>query len=167
MHNIDELLSSSAPARLSDDATVRARVTSLVGASKHKPRRRWALVAIPVAAVGVLALTAGALVVNTITSDVTVPLTITTTEGTVVSCSADLAAGAENLFDEIALTEFVRNHNWSGLGQRAYTRALASDQALEIAWIQALDIEVSEQIPNGLFGMGSAWTSVSENCDWQ
>jgi len=166
MHNIDELLSSSAPARISDEPAVRARVSSLVSATKRKPRNRWALIGIPVAAAGVLALTAGALVVNTITSDVTVPLTITTTDGSVVSCSADLAAGAENLFDEIALTEFVRNHDWSNLGQRAYTRALASDEAPEIAWIQALDIEVSEQIPNGLFGMGIAWTSVSENCEW-
>jgi len=166
MHNIDELLSSSAPARLSDDPTVRARVSSLVGATKREPRNRWALIGIPVAAAGVLALTAGALVVNTITTDVTVPLTITTTDGGTVTCTAEIAAGAENLFDEIALTEFVRNHNWSGLGQSAYTRALASDEALEIYWVQALDIEVSEQIPNGLFGMGIAWTSVSENCEW-
>ena len=170
MTGLDELLSASAPRPLSDDPTVRAHVSGMVAESRAPRRhRRKLLLVIPAVGLGALALTGGALAVNTITSDVTVPLTITLTTGETVHCSADLGAGAENVFDDMALSTFVRDHDWSGLGQRAYARAVAAAEpgTLEFSWIEGLSQEVNGAIPSGTLGMGSAWTSVGEDCELQ
>lgn len=170
MTGIDELLTASAPRPLSDDPTVRAHVSGMVAGSRapRRPHRKLLLV-IPAVGLGALALTGGALAVNTVTSDVTVPLTITLASGETVHCSTDLGAGAENVFDDIALSTFVRNHDWSGLGQRAYSRAIAvADPGTpEFSWIEGLSQEVNSAIPASAFGMGSAWTNINEDCELQ
>jgi len=167
MTGIDDLLSASAPRPLSDDPTIRAHVTTMVTETRATRRRSKLLLVIPAVGLGALALTGGALVVNTIDTDVTVPLTITTVTGETVTCSARLGAGAENFIDDLALSAFVSNHDWSNLGQRAYARAtaVAEPGTPEFRWIEGLSQEVNEAIPNSLLGMGSAWTTVGENCE--
>jgi hypothetical protein len=168
MTGIDDLLAASAPRPLSDDPAVRSHVTAMVTESRAPRRRHSKLVlVIPAVGLGALALTGGALVVNTIDTDVTVPLTITTVTGETVTCSAELGAGAENFIDDFALSAFVRDHDWSNLGQRAYARATAAADpgTPEFSWIEGLSQEVNEAIPTSLLGMGSAWTTVGENCE--
>lgn len=166
MTGIDHLLSASASRPLSDDPAVRAHVTTMVTESRASRRRHSKLLfVIPAFGLGALALTGGALAVTTIATDVTVPLTITTVTGETVTCSAELGAGADNFIDDLALSAYVRDHDWSGLGQRAYDRTLNSTGSADSAWIEALAEEVNSDIPNSLYGMGSAWTTVGENCE--
>ena len=170
MTGIDHLLSASASRPLSDDPAVRAHVTTMVTESRASRRRHSKLLfVIPAFGLGALALTGGALAVTTIATDVTVPLTITTVTGETVTCSAELGAGADNFIDDLALSAFVSNHDWSGLGQRGYARAIAAADpgTPEFLWIEGLSQEVNEAIPNNLFGMGSAWTTVGEDCGLQ
>ena len=168
MTGIDDLLAASAPGSISDDPSVRAHVSSMVSESRAPRRRHMKLLfAIPAVGLGALALTGGALAVNTATSDVTVPLSITLVSGETVHCSAELGAGAENVFDDIALSTYVRDHDWSGLGQRSYARAIAKADpgTPEFMWIEGLAEEVNSDIPNSLYGMGSAWTLVGDDCE--
>jgi len=181
---IDELLHASAAAAPSADVTALVATTrAYVAAQKPARRKRNLLVFVPLATVGALALTAGAVVVNTITADVTVPLSYTTDTGSTLSCTAEFAAGSVFDADDRALTSYLRAHNWNGFGQDVYNRALAqpfdtgtlvpasaADEMTQqdidaMSWSDAMTGELSDAIPPHLLGQDAAYFSWGSDCE--
>jgi len=177
---IDELLRASAPAAPS------ARVSAIVAETRaavereRAPRfKRRLLVFVPVATVGALALTAGAIVVNTITADVVVPISYTTDTGSAQTCTAEFAAGSAFDADDRALTAHLRGYNWTGIGQKIYDRALAEpfDPATSdlvglsqrdidgMSWSDAMTAELDNAIPQSLLGQDAAFFSWGSDCE--
>jgi len=151
---------------------------------ERAPRlKRRLLVFVPLATVGALALTAGAVVVSTITADVTVPLSYTTDTGQTLTCSAEFAAGSAFEADDRALTSYLRGYNWAGFGQDVYDRAIAepfdaatldggtnadelSQRDLDaMSWNDAMTAELNAAIPQSLLGQDVAYTSWTSECE--
>jgi hypothetical protein len=96
-------------------------------------RRRRAM--IPLAVGGVVALTGAALVVplalsingNPVDLDASIPIQYTTDTGVTVSCSYGLYFGdpASRTSGDERAAEFVQQHDWTGIGQRIYEKAMA------------------------------------------
>jgi len=149
---IDELLRGSAPARLSADPAVRDRVSELVSSTRSaKPRIRRGLVLAPLLGLGALALTAGA-AITTIQMDVTVPINYVSASGDTVSCTASLDAGASDFWGDLAVSAYVRDHDWSDLGERIHARVLAEpDDARSAPAVVLLD-----SIPYSMFVSGAS-----------
>ncbi|TBN58019.1 hypothetical protein EYE40_11795 [Glaciihabitans arcticus] len=149
---IDELLRDSAPARLSADPAVRDRVSELVANTRTtKPKFRRGLLLIPAIGLGALALTAGA-AITTIQSDITVPITYVSTSGDTVSCTASLDAGADDFWGDLAVSAYVRDHDWSDLGERIHARVLAEPEDARSAPAAVL----LDSIPYSMFVSGAA-----------
>jgi hypothetical protein len=124
---VDELLRSSAPSDVYDEPGMRERVALAVAQRPTKKLRR-AWIVLPVAAFGVAALTAGAIVVdNVITTDVTIPLSYVTAEGNTYTC--DVNVGGATLLDPkgVAIANWYRDQDWSGFGQKVYEKAITLD----------------------------------------
>jgi hypothetical protein len=180
MTDVNDLLSRAAPGAIADDPAVRERVTELVAATggtatRSKRRLLW----IPAVGLGGLALTAGALAVQVAEADIVVPISYTTDTGQSFSCSTAIDAGSAFDPDDRALSAFIRSHNWSGLGQDIYDRALAEpfdpattdlpnqpqDQIDHQSWMTGMTNEIIDQIPPALFGTDAAWISWnSQDC---
>jgi len=178
--NIDELLRSSAPAAPKASTAQLVALSRAAAERERAPRlKRRLLVFVPLATVGALALTAGAVAVSTITADVTVPLSYTTDTGSVLSCTAEFAAGSVFDADDRALTDYLRGYNWNGFGQDVYNRALAEpfDPATtdlvdlsqseidSMSWNDAMTAELSDAIPQSLLGQDAAYFSWSSDCE--
>ena len=125
---IDELLRESAPRDVYDEPGMRERVALAV--SRRPKKRSRALIVLPVAAFGIAALTAGAVVVdNVMTMDVDMPLTYTTAEGNTYTC--DVSVGGATLLDPqgVAIANWYRDQDWRGFGQKVYEKAITVDRA--------------------------------------
>jgi len=159
-HDIDDLLTAAAPRRLTDDPAIAQRVDEMAAASgpvaSRRPARRPLLIALPVAGVAALALTGGAIAVtSTITSDVTLPVSYTTTAGESVTCTVEIAGGSAISIDDIRAGAYIRGHDWSGLGQKVHDRAVADGST----WFDALTEQLFLEIPSSVLGQGMAYTA--------
>lgn len=130
---VDELLTTSRPRSFSEDAQVRQQIADLVAkthaadAAQQAPRRRRKLlIAIPVIGFGALALTAGALVVTTMTPAVTIPISYTTDTGRTVACNVGVGGGSILDPQATAIGDYLRSQDWSGIGQKVYDRAITT-----------------------------------------
>lgn len=133
---VDELLMTSRPRSFAEDAQVRQQIADLVAethaadaAGRAPRRRRRLLIAIPVVGFGALALTAGALVVTSMTPAVTIPISYTTDTGRTVTCSVEAGGGSILDPQSTAIGKYLRSQDWSGIGQRVYDRAIANPYA--------------------------------------
>lgn len=137
-------LESADPVGGSNDATMRvlvrrlsaeahASVSTSRGSTPWWKRRRTM---IPLGIVGALALTGAAVFVplnlavngTQVDLDVEIPIVYTTDTGVDVSCRYGMYVGdpaSRSAADE-RLAAFVKNHDWTGIGQRIYDAAMAN-----------------------------------------
>ena len=181
---IENLLRASAPAApQANTAQLVAQTRAAVERERAPRLKRKLLIFVPLATAGALALTAGAVVVNTITSDVTVDVSYTTDTGSTLACTAEFAAGSVFDADDRALTRFLRGYNWTGFGQDVYNRALAepfdpatlnggtsADELSQrdidsMSWNDAMTAELNAAVPPSLLGQDAAYTSWSSDCE--
>jgi len=172
---IDELLRASAPRDVYDEPGMRERVAAALAVRpKRKLHRAW--IVLPAAALGVAALTAGAVVVdNVMTMDVSIDLSYVTDTGLVEECFVNV--GGATLLDPKGrqIADWFRDHDWKGIGQKVYVRALEIDptaglespaqysqQELDaMAWSEALSELVVRSVPADVTGreasVGAQW----------
>jgi hypothetical protein len=103
-------------------------------ASSARARRRRAAWLVPVAAVGGLALTAGALVAadNLLHEDVQIAIEYTTDTDRTISCTATIEGGSYFAPREGEVLAYYRSRDFAGIGQRIYDYAmvLAGERAV-------------------------------------
>ena len=176
---IDELLRASAPRDVYDEPGMRERVAAALAVRpKRKLHRAW--IVLPAAALGVAALTAGAVVVdNVMTLDVPISLTYVTDTGHTYEC--EVLVGGSTLLDPqgTAIANWYREQDWSGFGQKVYERALEIDSAEilgddekyteaeldNFAWGSALSEMIGRGVPAEILGDRSAGTGAQWDCD--
>ena len=193
MNDFDDRLRSSAPATPRVTPELQGDITRLVSttrASVTSSRRRRMLWAVPALGLTAAALTGGALAVQTMTADVVLDLEYTNSSGARISCTVALAAGAENVIDDVTASNFLRDRDWTGFGQKVYDRAQANpvdpaslvdseepdgwteveltpELLANLSWANALSDEVNE-VTTPKLGMGNAWASwSSDDCEGQ
>lgn len=156
------------------ELAVGAQEAATVKPAAHVPWWKRRRNTIPLSIAGVVALTGAAVVIplnswvdhQRVDLDVEIPIVYVTDSGVEVSCRYGIYFGrpaARSDADE-NLAEFVRNHDWTGIGQRIYDRAIDNpftpgpgddwendsqelrDQA---SFIHATDL-ILEEIPNEL-----------------
>lgn len=91
---------------------------------------------LPIGVVSIVALTGGAILIPLTLSvsgvqvepDVEIPIVYTTDTGVNVSCREQIFFGEPSERDEAdaRIAEFMRTHDWTGIGQRIYEDALAT-----------------------------------------
>jgi hypothetical protein len=91
---------------------------------------------LPISVVSIVALTGGAILIPLTLSvsgvqvepDVEIPIVYTTDTGVDVSCREQIFFGEPSERDEtdVRIAEFLRAHDWTGIGQRIYEDALAT-----------------------------------------
>jgi hypothetical protein len=91
---------------------------------------------LPISVVSIVALTGGAILIPLTLSvsgvevepDVEIPIVYTTDTGVDVSCREQIFFGEPSGRDEadVRIAEFMRTHDWTGIGQRIYEDALAT-----------------------------------------
>lgn len=168
--------------------SVRARATSMANARAQLPwwkRRRNVL---PLAFVGVAALTGGAVLVplglwinsDRVDLDAEIPIRYRTDSGIDVSCRYGIYFGepASRTEADERLSQFVKSHDWTGVGQRIYERAIANpfvpgpDDDWEVdtqevrdsfAFSDALSVVIWEEIPAALT-QGSISSAGTSDC---
>lgn len=135
--SLDEILRGSKEPSPGDNSRVRARVAEIVANAQviATPRRRRGIrtswVALPLVGMGILALTGGALVVdNALTPNVVVPISYTTDVGRTIECTISIEGGSLFNPGSSALTDQLRNRDWTGVGQLMYERAVHLSEAL-------------------------------------
>lgn len=177
---VDELLMTSRPRSFAEDAQVRQQIADLVAkthaadaAGRAPRRRRRLLIAIPVVGFGALALTAGALVVTTMTPAVTIPISYTTDTGRTVTCSVEAGGGSILDPQSTAIGDYLRSQDWSGIGQRVYDRAIANsgpdadadiaqDEIGNTSWSNAMAALIPGTMPEDLI---ADWTYTGWSSD--
>ena len=129
-NRIIDILEESGRTSLSTDPRVRASLIALVADSRsttaaRTTRSRKGLLFVPIFAIGTLALTGGALLVDSsLTPDIHIPLTYTTVLGVTYTCSIDIDGGTLFVADSTAGANYLRAQDWTGVGQRIYDRAV-------------------------------------------
>lgn len=132
-----------------------AVVAREAAASGIPARRRWwrrRRVVLPVLVVGIAALSGGALLIplnimvngGHVKGDVVIPIVYTTDTGKQISCRDAIFYGDENGHKDAAdkrLAAFMAEHDWTGIGQRAYEDALAHP------FVPGVDGGLSEDTP--------------------
>lgn len=144
-----------------------------VSAQKPKPSSRRLL--IPALAVaGLAALTGGAAaLVPYFTPTVTIPIEYTASSGEEVSCSIYLEVGSEAHSSTPELRDWVRNHDWSGLGRQIHRLALLNSQSPQTtpssdlidektAWAAAARELIETDLPDDLQEGNTDTTSTSD-----
>ena len=130
------------PASRLEDAATSGLVRQLALAAQETSERggdalpwwRRRRVALPLAIGGVVALTGAAVPLGIwingaeVPLDVAIPIEYTTDTGVKVSCRYGLYFGdpAQRTPGDERAAEFVRRHDWSGIGQRIYEEAIAN-----------------------------------------
>lgn len=137
--DIDRALHGSDPWAAGADATLALAATELASDARTAAitsrgrRMRRAAWLVPAAAVGGLALTAGALVLadDLLRTDLPIPIEYTTDTGRTVSCTATIEGGSYFAPREDDVVAYYRGRDFSGIGQRIYDYALvlAGEQA--------------------------------------
>jgi hypothetical protein len=131
---LDAELRASAPRKLSEDVTTRARLREMVASTrvdaaalKLKLRHRRLIFGIPAAALGIALLTAGSLVVvrDLMPQIETIPIVYTTDTGKTISCHATIDGGGDNATTTQEIADFVKSQDWDGVGQKIYDYAIA------------------------------------------
>ncbi|MFE6734235.1 hypothetical protein [Microbacterium sp. NPDC057650] len=127
--DIDDLLAGSA-GRYEPSAATRASLDALVtqtraAAGARRPRRHRLLWVLPVAVLGVGALTAGAVVVDDLLhADLPIAVEYTTDTGVTVSCTAQIRGGSLFSPQKDEVVNYYRTHDFSGIGERVYDYAM-------------------------------------------
>lgn len=180
---LDDLLRSSAPAPISDDPVLRARVERMTArpTPARRTRRRVAL-ALPMVVVGALALTAGAAVVadDIATVDVTIPVSYVTDTGVQVDCELLMSGGTAFDPGSTTVPDLLREQDWTGIGQRIYEHALAhpwtpSDDSWEVyadnpeavemlTWLDAQQTVVLDPIADEVMAKDADWVWLGDAC---
>jgi len=193
MNDFDNRLRSSAPVTPPVTPELQGDISRLVSttrASVTSSRRRRMLWAVPALGLAAAALTGGALAVQTMTADVVLDLGYTNSSGERISCTVELAAGAENVFDDVTASNYLRDRDWTGFGQKVYDRSQANpvdpasvvdsdvpdgwteaeitpELLANLSWADALSDELNE-VATPKLGMGNAWASwSSDDCEGQ
>jgi hypothetical protein len=142
---------------------------------------------LPIGVVSMVALTGGAILIPLTLSvsgvevepDVEIPIVYTTDTGVNVSCREQIFFGEPGERDDtdIRIAEFMRGHDWTGIGQRVYEDALANpiiperDGGTEPGFDQASFSTaagrlIEAEIPTSLRGAwekeGPVWSSVTD-----
>ncbi|GAB3600446.1 hypothetical protein [Microbacterium tumbae] len=126
---IEEILTSGNPWRTPEDSAMSIAIAETATlarrASRRRPRRRLTWIA-PVAAVGALALTAGAVVVSDslVREELLIPISYTTQSGDTVDCVAQITGGSLFTPFREEVIDYYRTHDFDGVGQRIYDYAL-------------------------------------------
>ena len=130
--DIDEALRRSDPWKLApDDPTARTAVelaadARIEVAASGRRRSRRALWTVPVAAIGGLALSAGALLLadNLLRTELPIPIEYTTDSGRTITCLATIEGGSYFAPREDDVVAYYRGRDFTGIGQRIYDYAL-------------------------------------------
>lgn len=192
MSELDRLLAEADPTkRESPMSAQEIRETSRTArdVAEALPWWRRRRVALPVAGLSLIALTAGAIAVplalrindQSVHVDVTIPISYVTETGRTISCEYGIYVGTPDNrtdADEEAIA-FLKSADWSGIGQEIYEEALANpyvpgpnddweSDSQEVrdrfSFNQATDIiiaRVSAEV-NGLSSLGSTSTCTGE-----
>jgi hypothetical protein len=133
--SLDTLLRRSAPPTVGDHPAIEANVLALVSEAHEKAqparRRRRALWIAAVPAVPLLALGLTAGIQDRLAPDLTIPVAYTTDTGTPVSCSIYVFNGEINWVEvSFAGVDYLSKQDWTGIGQRIYSRALTEEANL-------------------------------------
>jgi hypothetical protein len=175
---VDELLRASAPQDVYEEPGMRERVALAVAEGAKKRHRAW--IALPVAVCGIAALSAGALVAdNLMTQDVVIPISYVTDTGKSIECTVKVGGGSSFDPKSTAIPDWFRAHDWDGVGQRIYDRALTIDPSEGLvgndglsqktldhfAFGDALNAEIVYIVPADVLGPGFAEVGASWDCD--
>ena len=143
-HDMSDLESANPVAADGDDKlhelvgqmalTARLQAEESSAEAAHWWKRPRAL--LPIGVVSIVALTGGAILIPLTLSvsgvqvepDVEIPIVYTTDTGVNVSCREQIFFGEPSERDEAdaRIAEFMRTHDWTGIGQRIYQDALAT-----------------------------------------
>ena len=135
-HIFEAALAKSRPHNIEIDDTMRAgldQMVQMVAATSTPTQKpspsKWRRPIFLVPAVGVLAIatTAGAVAYSFSITDATViPINYTTSNGQAISCGYGVSGVTQIAgVSTAALRSYVRSHDWTGTGQRAYQYAIA------------------------------------------
>ncbi|MGV8885683.1 MAG: hypothetical protein ACOH1T_08885 [Microbacteriaceae bacterium] len=181
---MDDLLRGSASRPLSAQTIASNTISDLfenVQLDAPRRRRRTLVIALPVAVLAAGALTAGGIAIATFdwTGEVDVPIIYTTDSGRALTCTAVIQTGAAIDADARALKGYLKAHDWTGVGQRIYDRALANpapsvegDTAGQSSaerdvqsWTTAtFDVILAELSRGAVFGGPSSYSISTGNC---
>ena len=182
--NMNDLLRSSASRPLASQTISRETIDDLfkkVQLDAPRRRRRTILIALPVAVLAAGALTAGAIALTTFdwTAKADVPISYTTDSGRSLTCTAVIQTGAAIDADARALKDYINTHDWTGVGQRIYDRAIsnpspmaeddtANQTSAELdvqSWTTAMfDVILAELSQGAVSGGPSSYSISSGNC---
>lgn len=162
-----------------------------VSGMKSAARARWwkrRRIVIPLGIVGVVALSGAAVAIplslgingTQVDLDAEIPITYTTDNGIDVSCRYGMYFGdpTNRTAADEQLAEFVENHDWTGIGQRIYDKAIANpfvpgpnddwevdNQELRdnFSFNNALSLIIWEEIPTDL-AQGAQSSGATSDC---
>ncbi len=188
--SIDRLLAESAQQLPSHDPSVRRSVRELVSELQAAPpkrspsRLRGLALIVPAVGIGGLALTGGALAVDTaLTPDVVIPISYPAADGGMVECSIDVDGGS--LFDPASTTvgDSIRGEDGTDLGLQVWTRVIerapASDEGaggtedwitVEIGEIEITEADLDRAVTDVLSGVvaveGDGSAPIIDDAEW-
>lgn len=193
MDTLDEELRQADPVirlRREETATLVAAMADMLHAQPLSKTRWWKnwRIAVPVAAVGVMALTGAAVVAPLLLGDESgwvdldarIPITYTTDSGVTVSCMYGLhvSSAAGRTAEDERLAEILASEDWTGIGQEIYDHAIANPIAPQegevwerdnpevrdaISFKLAFTPVVSARLPADLRDAESGW-STTDTC---
>lgn len=126
---IEDILTRGNPWNAGQDAALSAAIAETARGARTaalRPRKRRLVWAVPVVAVGALALTAGAVAASdTLTREnLVIPIVYTTDTGAQVSCTATITGGSIFTPYRDEVIDYYRTHDFSEVGQRIHDYAV-------------------------------------------
>lgn len=186
MNALDEILRDADPGVVVDDKWTSAVYSELMSGKTSRRSRRWAWPALPILAIGALALTGAGVVValalgqlgvngNSVDYDVTVPIEYSDTQGVTHSCSYGfyVGDGSSKSPEAQQLVDWLEDRDWEGVGQEVYNYADErqadgiegpADFQHQAGFTRALNEVLYRGIPTELLTGGTVLAG-SSNCD--
>jgi len=177
--DLDSMLSQSKPRTASAHPGVRHELMAVVHGSRAAARRtrragRVLAISLPTVLAPTLALGLAAGADQRMVPDFSIPISYDTDTGRHIECTLDFYNGEMFWQETNSATDYLRDQDWSGIGQRIYDRALAllesndpsifvsstQDGALDesllqrSAWVQAEAHFTVNTIPDSAFAIG-------------